>query len=138
MAEREWQHRETAIFWQAVNLWRFPTSAAPRKTAWRTWQLPMEYLYYINNSPFRSALFTGQNLIFIYNRFHQVWEMKSNRLLFLLNTLPPTRFPDPKMKTLASGSRILTSEEQQSTLLQAMPAALKTVKHLLADPKSRR
>lgn len=43
MAEREWQHQEIAIFWQAVNL---AISAPPRKIAWRTWQLPMEYLHY--------------------------------------------------------------------------------------------
>lgn len=39
------------------------------------------------------------------NRFHQVWEMKSNRPLFLLNTLPPTRFPDSKIKTVTLVSR---------------------------------
>lgn len=33
------------------------------------------------------------------NRFHQVREMKSNCLLLLLNTLPPTRLLDSKIKT---------------------------------------
>lgn len=41
------------------------------------------------------------------NKFHQVWEMKSKHLLFLLNPLPPTRILDSEIKTLTSVSRVL-------------------------------
>lgn len=60
MARCERQHPANCCFLQAVNLSQFFFFS--RKIAWRNWQLRMEHLYYINNSPFRFALFTGQNM----------------------------------------------------------------------------
>lgn len=105
MARCERQHPANCCFLQAVNLSQF-------------------FFFFQKNSLKKLAASNGtfilhQQLTFqicsVYrskhdsyaNRFHQIREMKSNRLLFLLNRLPPTRILDSKIKTSTSVSRVL-------------------------------
>lgn len=93
---------QIAIFWQAVKLSQFfPPEKQLEETGSFKWNI-----YTTSTTHLSDLLFTGQNMTYA-NRFHQIREMKSNRLLFLLNTLPPTRILDSKIKTPTPGSRVL-------------------------------